>query len=111
VTAPVWNIHLSDRAAADFHEILRWTAEQFGEMQARAYEATLASALEALGEGPGIAGVRAADDLKPGLRMLHAARKRRKARYIILFRAGALPNREIEVLRILHDSMDVKRHV
>jgi toxin ParE1/3/4 len=43
---------------------------------------------------------------------LHVARKRRRGRHFILFRADTNPNRGlIDVLRILHDAMDLERHV
>ena len=51
-----WRVRLAAAAEADFHQILRWTAEHFGESQARAYADTLSAAIEALTEGPQVAG-------------------------------------------------------
>jgi plasmid stabilization system protein ParE len=33
---PPWPVRLTAAAEADFHSIVRWTAERFGEAQARA---------------------------------------------------------------------------
>jgi len=104
-----WTVHLSDAAAADFQSILLWTAEEFGSPQARIYEETLSLALSALTEGPGVLGVKARDDLSSGLFLLHVARNRRKGRHVLAFKVRGAE--ELEILRILHDSMDFARHL
>ena len=106
-----WRIRLSAAAQSDFKKILAWSVNEFGEAQARRYADTLSSALEALMEGPDIAGSRKREDIAKGLMSLHVARKNRNARHILLYRIGegAEPCM-IDVLRILHDSMDLARH-
>lgn len=47
-------------------------------------------------------------DIAPGIRTLHVARQGRKGRHLVMFRVA--PERVIEVLRLLHDSMDLSRH-
>lgn len=107
-----WEIRLSAAAAADFEGILRWTNAQFGARQARAYAETLSSALQALTGGPTTVGVRKRDDIAPGILTLHVARDGRKARHVIVFRIATSANqRWVEVLRLLHDAMDLERHV
>lgn len=109
---PVWRVHLAATAEADLAEILWWTAEQFGENQARAYADTLSDALDALMEGPAVLGVKARDDIAEGILTLHVARLGRKGRHLIAFRAGRdADGGFIEVLRILHDAMDLPRHL
>ena len=54
-------------------------------------------------------GSRTRDEILPGLRALHVARHGRRGRHIILYRAG--PEREIEIMRILHDGMELRRHL
>lgn len=91
---------------------MAWTAEQFGRKQAEIYAETLMRAIASLAEGPAAIGVKACDDVCAGLFTLHAARPGRRARHIIVFRAD--PRRfeqGVEVVRILHDSMDLARHV
>lgn len=107
----LWLVRLADVAGDDFREIVRWTAQQFGKTQARAYAQTLSAALTALSDGPSAAGVRARDDIAKGLFTLHVARKGWRGRHFIMFRAARDGDRQIiEVLRILHDAMDLARH-
>lgn len=109
VRRPSWTVHLSDAAAADFQSILLWTAEEFGSQQARIYEETLSLALAALSTGPDVLGAKAKDDLSPGLFLLHVAHGRRKGRHVLAFKVRGAE--ELEILRILHDSMDFARHL
>ena len=52
------------------------------------------------------------DDIARGLMTLHVARYGRKGRHFLLFRLGAEQEALcIDVLRILHDGMDLQRHV
>jgi len=107
-----WAVRLTAAAGADFEDILHWTVEQFGEAQARVYAETLSAALEALTAGPTAPGIKARDDIARGLFTLHVARLGRKGRHFVVFRIGRDREREvIEVLRLLHDAMDLPRHV
>lgn len=105
-------VRLAATAEADFAAIIAWTVEQFGAAQARIYAETLAAALIALRSGPGVAGVKQRDEIGKDLCTLYVARDRRRGRHFILFRlrADERPPR-IEVLRILHDAMDLGRHL
>ena len=103
-----WQIRLATAAETDTREILRWTAARFGVRQARAYARTLSLATEALTEGPDIAGARRRDDIGPGLRTLHVARRGRKGSHFLLFRIASQGDSPlIDVVRILHDRMDL----
>jgi len=107
-----WPVRLTAAAEADFEDILRWTVGRFGEAQARIYAETLSRALEALAGGPNVIGVKARDDIAQGLFTLHVARQGRRGRHFVLFRIGHDQRREvIEVLRLLHDAMDLPRHL
>jgi toxin ParE1/3/4 len=107
-----WPVRLTAAAETDFQDILRWTVEQFGEAQARNYAETLSAALEALAAGPTIIGAKARSDIAKGLFTLHIARNGRKGRHFVMFRIGGDEGREvIEVLRVLHDAMDLSRHL
>lgn len=110
--AAVWSVRLTAAAAEDLDGIADWTVEHFGPTQARVYTSLLNDAIEALAEGPGIPGVRARGEVGRGLFTLHAARGARKARHFILFRVGgSRDGGHIEVLRVLHDAMDLPRHL
>jgi toxin ParE1/3/4 len=107
-----WAVRLTAAAEVDFEDILRWTVERFGDAQARAYAETLLSALQALVAGPSVIGAKARDDIAKGLFTLHVARQGRKGRHFVVFRVGRDKEREvIEVLRLLHDAMDLPRHL
>lgn len=105
-----WTVRLTASAENDFQQIVDWTLDQFGDAQALAYAETLALALAALSDGPAVAGVRRRDEIAKGLRSLHIGRQGRKGRHFIMFRVAA-DDRAIEVLRLLHDSMDLPRHI
>lgn len=105
-------VRLAAAAEADIEHILRWSAEQFGERQARAYAKTLAAALEALSETLAPLAARPRDDIAKGLFTLHVARRGRRGRHFVVFRIGDDEDIEVtEVLRVLHDAMDLPRHV
>ncbi len=107
-----WVLRLSAAAEADFRQILRWTVENFGHTQARSYAATLSSALKALAAGPTVIGVKERTDIAPGIWTLHVARQGHKGRHFIMFRADHIKGQNvIDVLRVLHDSMDLERHL
>jgi len=104
-----WTVQLARQAEQDFAEILQWTVRTFGPAQAEIYAETLGLAIEALSEGPDVTGSKARDEIFPGIRTLHITRQGRKGRHFVVFRTGS--GQMIEVLRLLHDSMDMTRHL
>lgn len=106
-----WTVRLSAAAEADYRQILRWTMENFGSVQARTYADTLSSALKELSAGPTTIGAKERREIGPHLWTLHVARKGRKGRHFVMFRVGSFQGQKvIDVLRLLHDSMDLERH-
>lgn len=107
-----WSIRLAEAAGQDYQAILHWTVENFGRAQARTYAKTLNNALQDLAQGPSLTGVRPREDIGPGIHTLHVARHGRKGRHFVVFRIVPSPDTSIiEVLRLLHDSMDLPRHL
>ena len=104
-----WRVRLGAAAEVDFANILKWTTENFGARQSRVYGDTLVQAVGELADGPNVAGSRARDEIMPGIRTLHVARRGRRASHFLMYRAA--PKRTIEIVRILHDRMDLRRHV
>ena len=104
----VWTVRLGQQAEQDYVEILQWTTKTFGEGQAITYAETMALAIEALEGGPDVLGARARDDIQPGIRTLHVARQGRAGRHFVVFRVAGS---DIDVLRLVHDSMDLPRHL
>lgn len=108
-TSRGWEVRLSEAAEADFENILARTADQFGEERARLYEDILRSAIASLREGPSIPGARPRPEVARGAYSLHAARNRRRPRHFILFHIAG--ETRILIVRILHDAMDLPRHL
>ena len=109
-----WTIRLTASAETDFQNILRWTKDQFGEAQASVYAQTLSAALVAPADGvPTTIGAKARNEIAKRLFTLHVARESQKGRHILLFRVGQDEARRdaIEVLRVLHDAMELPRHL
>lgn len=106
-----WTVRLTDAAESDFKNILAWTLEQFGDQQAHRYAETLSRALTDLTSGPTQTGVRVRPDIARGILTLHAARHGRKARHFVMFRIADRHAQIVEVLRLLHDAMDLPRHL
>jgi toxin ParE1/3/4 len=105
----VWRVRLAEQAELDLLNITRWTVENFSDHQAEIYAKTLSLAIEALHDGPEVLGATARDDLGLGIRTCHVAHQGRKGRHFVVFRTA--PEQTIEVLRLLHDSMDLARHL
>ncbi len=107
-----WTIRLAEAAGQDYQAILRWTVENFGRAQARTYAKALNSALQDMAQGPDVIGTRLREDIGPDIHTLHVARHGRKGRHFVVFRISPSPDASIiEVLRLLHDSMDLPRHL
>lgn len=89
---------LSPAAQADLRDIRAYTKTTWGEAQARKYLAELRSGLERLADAPLIG--KAREEIAQGLRSFPLAR------HIAFYREYS---DGIEVIRILHTSMDVER--
>jgi toxin ParE1/3/4 len=110
VTDAAWKVRLTLSARADLEDILVWTLAEFGSHQARVYAETLARAIHSLSAGPGVAGAHARPEIGNDIYTLHVARGGRKGRHFALYRI-LLKERSIDVLRLLHDAMDLKSHI
>ena len=104
-----WRVRLGAAAEVDLANILRWTTENFGTRQARVYRDTLIQAIGELAKGPDVAGSKARNEIASGLRTLHVARGGRRGSHFLMYRVA--PNSSIEIVRILHEGMDLRRHL
>ena len=103
-----WRVQLTDMAEIDLIGIKIWTIKKFGAPQATKYLELIASALEDLMIGPKPIGSKPREDIGPNIRSLHVQRKGNKGRHLLVFKEAK--NQTIQVLRLLHDSMDLARH-
>jgi len=106
----LWKVRLTKVAQRDYEEILNWTLDHFGVNQVNLYDATLLMALGDLRAGPDLPSVKNRDDIGVGVCTLHVARKGRKGRHFLMFRVSK-DDGALDVLRILHDRMDLARHL
>ena len=104
-----WRVRLGAAAELDFANIVKWTTETFGARQSRVYQKTLVQAIGELAEGPDVAGSKARDEIMPDLRTVHVARHGRRRSHFLMYRVA--PKTTIEIVRILHDRMDLRRHL
>jgi toxin ParE1/3/4 len=104
-----WRVRLSAAAKLDFVNILKWTVENFGVRQSQNYREGLVQAIGELAAGPGIAGSKARDEIMHGLRTLHVARRGRRGSHFLMYRIAS--RQTIEIMRIVYDKMDLRRHV
>jgi toxin ParE1/3/4 len=107
---PARKIRVARLARQDMVDILAWTREHFGARQQAIYTRTLGLAMRALADDADIADARSAEYIAPGVQLLHVARGHRKGRHIIVCRVDTASG-GVDVLRVLHDSMDLVRHV
>jgi len=104
-----WRVRLGAAAELDFANIVKWTAENFGERQSRIYRDRLVQAIGELADGPDVAGSKARNEIISGLRTLHIARHGRRGSHFLMYRTA--PGMTIEIVRILHERMDFPRHL
>jgi toxin ParE1/3/4 len=111
-------LRLSAHAEADIAALLDWSEAHFGRAGRLRYETLVIAALDDLANDPRRAGSKERLDLGRGVRCYHllSSRKRRRGaagnvrrpRHLILYR---IRPEFVDVGRILHDAMDVERHV
>ncbi|HEV7280846.1 MAG TPA: type II toxin-antitoxin system RelE/ParE family toxin [Pirellulaceae bacterium] len=108
---------ISSLARIDITLTISWSEQTFGPSASSRYEALLLQAMRDVAEDParlGVEPVRLRDDLRTY--RLYFSRNRvadplarvKQPRHVLLIRPRA---DEVEVLRILHDSMDLERHL
>jgi toxin ParE1/3/4 len=91
-------VTLASEAWDDYHQLLLYTLQQWGEEQLVEYEAAFNEAFTSLGEYPAIG--RARDDLRPGCRSLLVGR------HVIFY---VVQRQSVRIIRILHSRMDARR--
>lgn len=93
---------------------LHFSQERFGEAASERYYSLLLRAFKLMVDEPFDSRSRTADAVSPGLRTLHLKRlvrpgeQPRAPRHLLLYR---IDGSTVRVIRILHDSMDLTRHL
>lgn len=115
MNAPKFRLSLD--AQADLIDILRFTQAKFGEGARRRYQGLLRAAFVSVAAEPERIGSISRQQLEPGLRSLHLLYCRSEApngrvdrpRHVVFYRLGN--DQVVEIIRILHDAMEVERHL
>ena len=112
------DIRLSEAAQADIVEILAWSEEQFGATARVRYERVITTGLLDISMDPFRAGSAARPELGDRVRSWHLRNSRERAkgaaglvrrpRHFLIYRPTAAL---IVVGRVLHDSMELNRHL
>ncbi|MBB6290545.1 MULTISPECIES: type II toxin-antitoxin system RelE/ParE family toxin [unclassified Pseudomonas] len=110
---------ISNVARADIVDILMLSQTQFGDQARQRYQTLILTALQALASTPYCIGSHDRDELAPGLRSYHFTYSRQQAkhlhgavkspRHIVFYRM--VNDDLIEVVRLLHDAMEVQLHL
>lgn len=98
---------ISASARRDIANALHHSARRWGPVQRQRYQALIGSALQDLQQNPVHPGSRARDEIRPGLRTFHIARPGQSGRHLVVYRLDA--NGNVQVIRLLHDAMDLGR--
>ena len=99
---------LSPLAEDDLSNIASWTASHFGARQAGIYVDALVETIEELVSVKTHPPSKDRNEILPGLRSLHMARRGRSGRHILLYFEDVAT---VTILRIVHDSMELARHL
>jgi len=91
---------LTVAAEQDYAGILRYTLQTWGKEQYNKYRLLLRKALNSIADRPALGKRR--DELRSGCLSYQVGR------HVIFYRCA---DRGIEIIRILHDSMDTQRHI
>lgn len=91
---------VSPRAQADIDDIWEYTVRRWGERQAEAYIGLIKEGVDAIAENPAVG--RPCDDVRPGYRRYLVGS------HVLFYRVRT---DDVAVIRILHQRMDVERHL
>lgn len=115
----MWRVVIAPAAEADIKEILHWTIANLGDLAAKRYRTLIIQALDDLGSDPMRRGSTVRQELSSVARTYHLSHSRKNVRprewivksprHFLVYRLGEASI--VEVGRVLHDSMDVVRHV
>lgn len=112
-------VRVAPAAEGDIGSILSWTEETFGSRARARYAALVVQAISDLADDPDRPGVSDRPEIATGIRAYHLGHSKRRVqpavgavnspRHFVLFREEEVP--VIEIVRVLHDSMDISRHM
>lgn len=107
---------LSQPAQFDIESVLEWSQANFGASARRRYQALIAAAVRDVSSDPKRAGCQARPELGEGVYSWHLRMSRGRSeadpvqhpRHFLIYR---IDNEVVVIGRVLHDAMDLARHV
>ncbi len=110
---------ISDEATMDLVAILSWAQKNFGEQARLNYEELIIQSILDISDNPSRVGTSVRSELTTGAMTYHIRYSRdsvkirersvRKPRHFLIYRIT--PDHCVEIGRILHDSVDFRRHL
>jgi toxin ParE1/3/4 len=101
-------VSLAAAAETDLDNIAAWTTENFGPAQAEAYIESILDTIDELTASKSPSRSIARDEIATGVRTIHMRKRGRRGRHFLLYSETA---DEVKIQRILHDSMELSRHL
>jgi toxin ParE1/3/4 len=101
-------VSLAAAAQTDLDNIAAWTTENFGPSQAENYIEAILDTIDELTAPKSPSRSLARDEIAKGMRTLHMRKHGRRGRRFLLYSETA---DEVQIQRVLHDSMELSRHV
>lgn len=110
---------ISPTALRDIEAALQWSETNLGSEATDRYAALIDCSIKDIADTPKRSGSRVCEDVSSDLRIYHLWHSRRrvplqpgrvkKPRHFLLYRV--ISTQTVELVRVLHDNMDVERHV
>ncbi|MEI2639922.1 MAG: type II toxin-antitoxin system RelE/ParE family toxin [Microthrixaceae bacterium] len=108
-------IRITESAQSDINEILRWTANNFGDEAAQRYLALVTAAIFDVAEDPERVGSISRPELGPAAMTWHLRLSRSRSssevqrpRHFLIYR---VVDQHVLLGRVLHDAMEPSRHM
>jgi toxin ParE1/3/4 len=112
-------LFIAPAAEQDMEAVLRWTHDEWGEQASRRYEALLVQAIIDVATNPDLPGSNRRREIAANARTYHLTHSRnhiatnvgrvKRPRHFLLYRIR--PDGPVEIGRVLHESMDIARHL
>jgi toxin ParE1/3/4 len=101
-------VFLATAAQIDLDNIAAWTSENFGPTQAETYIEAILDTIDELTAPTSPPRSIARDEIATGVRTIHMRKRGRRGRHFLLYSETA---DEVRIQRVLHDSMELSRHL
>lgn len=102
------SVSLAAAAQTDLDNIAAWTTENFGPSQAENYIEAILDTIDELTVLKSPSRSIGRDEIAKGMATLHMRKRGRRGRHFLLY---SETSDEVKIQRVLHDSIELSRHV